>query len=78
MPDKHIVEAAPPAMIAAELEQDYFAEMDFPCTHREVLRAARANNAPGRIMDRIEKLGGGEFRSRDELLETLRAGWNTT
>lgn len=56
----------------AELQHDYFDELNFPATKKDVLRAARINNAPTRVMDRVEELSSDNYRNRHELMEALR------
>ena len=70
--------ADPHALDPFEVQTDYLAELEFPADKRELLRIARHNNAPTRVMDQIEALGDKQYRNRDELLEELNdADWCT-
>lgn len=71
--------ADPHAMDPFEIEVDYFGDLEFPADKRLLIRAARLNGAPGRVMERIEALENTDYRNRDELLEDLHdADWSAT
>lgn len=69
----------PAAVDPLEMQADYLGELEFPCEKKAIVRAARLNNAPGRIMDRVEQLPDRLYEDRDALLEELDdANWDTT
>lgn len=71
--------ADPHAMDPFEIELDYFGDLEFPADKRQLIRAARLNGAPGRVMERIEALDNADYRNRDDLLEELHdADWSAT
>lgn len=69
----------PYAVDPLEMQGDYFHELEFPCERKSIVRAARLNNAPGRVMERLEALPDRTYQDRDALLEELDdAHWDTT
>ena len=66
----------PHAVDPFEIQADYLGDLEFPADKRQLIRTARLNGAPGRVMERIEALTNAEYRDRDELLEEMNdADW---
>lgn len=68
----------PYAIDPLEMQDDYLHELAFPCGRKEIVRAARLNNAPGRVMERLEALPDRTYDDHNALLEELDdASWDT-
>lgn len=49
----------------------HLAGIDYPANKEDLLRHARSRNAPGEVMEQLEKLESGTFRSMGEVSEHL-------